>query len=155
MIRFSMAVLAGSRMREKVFGIGLSKTGTSSLGCALEALGYRVSGPNKALLKQVRAGDVTGVIAHTSHYDAFEDFPHPLVFRELHQHYGRNAKFVLTIRSSGEAWYKSICEHARTSRLFSGQNLSYGFYRPFGRKRDYLALYESHNEAVRAYFKAN
>jgi Sulfotransferase domain len=142
-------------MQIKVFGIGLNKTGTSSLRIALETLGYRVSGPNKKLLKQVRSGNAAGLIAHTSHYDAFEDFPYPLAFRELHQHYGSIAKFVLTTRHSGEAWYQSICEHARTSRVVTSQRLAYGFYRPFGRKDDYIALYENHNEAVRAYFRAN
>jgi Sulfotransferase domain len=143
-------------MRSKVFGIGLSKTGTSSLQAALEILGYRVSGPNrKPLLKQVRSGNLTGVFAQTVQDDAFCDFPYPLIFRELHLHYGPAAKFVLTTRRSAEVWYESICEHARTSQLFGGQRLTYGFYRPFGRRERYTALYEEHNQAVRTYFRAN
>jgi hypothetical protein len=148
--------LTGEGMPAKVFGIGLSKTGTSSLQAALEVLGYRVSGPNrKPLLKQVRSGNLPGVFAQTEQDDAFCDFPYPLIFRELHRHYGREAKFVLTTRRSAEVWYDSLCEHARTSRLFGGQRLTYGFYRPFGRKRQYTALYEKHNETVRTYFRAN
>ena len=143
-------------MQLKVFGIGLSKTGTSSLQGALEILGYRAAGANrKPLLRQLRSGYVGDVIAQTGGPDAFVDFPYPLMFRELHQHYGVGAKFVLTTRCTGEVWYDSICEHARTSRLFSGQRLTYGFYRPFGRKRRYIALYEKHNDAVRSYFKVH
>ena len=41
-------------LRRKVFGIGLNKTGTSSLKLAMEHLGYRTSGSNKALLREVR-----------------------------------------------------------------------------------------------------
>ncbi|HZJ11633.1 MAG TPA: sulfotransferase [Methyloceanibacter sp.] len=140
----------------KVFGIGLSKTGTSSLQGALEVLGYRVSGPNRRpLLKQVRSGDLSGVFAQTARDDAFCDFPYPLIFRELHRHFGNNAKFVLTTRRTPDVWYNSVCEHARTSQLFGGQRLTYGFYRPFGRREQYIDFYEKHNEAVRAYFRDN
>lgn len=137
----------------KVFGVGLSKTGTSSLRTALEILGYRVSGPNKRLLRRLRRGDIGSLIEHTRHFDAFEDFPYPLAYRELHRHYGEGARFILTRRRSPEVWYASICDHARTSRLLSGQWLTYGHYRPFGRERDYRAYYERHNEDVRAYFR--
>lgn len=142
-------------MRPKLFGIGLSKTGTSSLREALVLLGYRVLGPSKRLLREVRSGDLRGVIACAQEYDAFEDFPYPLVFRELHRHYGRHARFVLTRRRTADVWYDSLCDHARTSRLFSSQRLTYGHYRPFGRKPQYVSFYERHNQAVRDYFSAH
>lgn len=140
---------------EKVFGVGLSKTGTSSLRTALEVLGYRVSGPNKRLLRRLRRGDVESLIAHTAEFDAFEDFPYPLAYRELHQYYGSRARFILTRRRSPAVWYASLCDHARTSRILSGQWLTYGYYRPFGREAAYLSFYERHNEEVRSYFRAN
>ena len=148
-------------MRSKVFGIGLHKTGTSSLQAALAMLGYRVAGRRlagrhrKSLVKLGRAGRVNEILEWTIGYEAFADFPYPLIFRDLHQRYGRNAKFVLTTRRSAEVWYDSVCEHSRTSRLFGGQRLTYGFYRPFGRKAQYIALYEKHSEMVRHYFEAN
>jgi hypothetical protein len=148
-------------MRSKVFGIGLHKTGTSSLQAALAILDYRVAGRRlagrhrKPLVKLVRAGRVNEVIEWTLRDEAFADFPYPLIFRDLYQHYGRNAKFILTTRRSAEVWYESVCEHSRTSRLFGGQRLTYGFYRPFGRKAQYVAFYEKHNEIVRQYFEAN
>ena len=83
-------------MQLKVFGIGLSKTGTSSLQGALEILGYRAAGANrKPLLRQLRSGYVGDVIAQTGGPDAFVDFPYPLMFRELHQHYGVGANSYL------------------------------------------------------------
>lgn len=142
-------------MRPKLFGVGLSKTGTSSLREALQLLGYRVSGPSKRLLRQVRSGDLRDVMARTRDYDAFEDFPYPVVFKELHRHYGRDARFVLTRRRTPDVWFDSLSDHARTSRLFSSQRLAYGYYRPFGRKPHYVSLYERHNEAVRDYFRSH
>jgi hypothetical protein len=141
-------------MRFKVFGIGLHKTGTSTLQAALATFGYRIAGRHrKPLVKQVKAGQLKEVIARTATDDAFTDFPYPKIFRELHEHYGRNARFVLTTRRSAEIWYGSVCEHARTSRLFGSQKLTYGFYRPFGREGQYVSFYERHNDAVRRYFQ--
>lgn len=138
----------------KVFGIGLNKTGTSSLRVALEHLGYRVCGPRKDLLKAIRKGDFSGFDAVVETYDAFEDVPWPLVYQYLYERYGRDTKFVLTTRSSPEQWFKSIENHARTSGLMSQTwMLTYGTYRPFGRKREYIEFYQNHNKRVREFFK--
>jgi len=138
----------------KVFGIGLSKTGTSSLKLALETLGYRVSGSNRALLGRVRMGDVEAALSWTERFDGFEDWPYPLLYRECFEKYGDQARFVLTVRASPPKWFRSIQAHSRQSRLFRGQKSTYGYYRPFGRERDYLAIYETHNAAVREFFYA-
>lgn len=137
----------------KVFGLGLSKTGTSSLRVALQQLGYSVAPPNKALLRRLRSGDPQALLDFTAHYDAFQDFPYPLAFREIFATYGTGAKYVLTRRSSPEHWYRSLCDHARTSRLMSGQWLSYGYYRPFGREAAYIDFYRTHNRSVRQFFR--
>src|SRR5690606_37291517 len=79
------------------FGIGLNKTGTSSLRAALEHLGYRVCGPRKDLLRAIRRGDFSGFDQVVDAYDAFEDFPWPLVFEYLYERYGSDTKFVLTL----------------------------------------------------------
>lgn len=139
--------------RAKVFGIGLNKTGTSSLRVALELLGYRVCGPRKDLLKAMRKGDFSGFDPVVEAFDAFEDVPWPLAFEYLYGRYGSNSKFVLTTRSSPERWFRSIENHARTSGLMSQTwLLTYGTYRPFGRERAYIEFYESHNARVRDFF---
>lgn len=138
--------------KHKVFCIGLNKTGTSSMHRALEHLGYRVSGPDKDLLRNVRSGETTSTIRHTRKFDAFQDWPYPLVFKELHREYGSSGRYILTYRESPERWFASVENHARTSRLVRGQWLPYGYYRPFGRERQYIDIYNTHNEEVRAYF---
>ena len=138
--------------RAKVFAIGLNKTGTTSLKLALEILGYRTSPNSKALMRRIRRGHVAPAIEHTRKFDAFQDWPWPLIFRELFEEYGHEGRYILTRRSSFEKWFASVENHARSSRLFSGQRLAYGYYRPFGRERVYREIYDSHNEAVRSFF---
>lgn len=137
----------------KVFGVGLHKSGTSSLKIALEALGYRVCGPDRKLLRAVAHGDCSGIDDVVSRYDAFEDLPWPLIFEYLFERYGSHAKFVLTTRVSAEKWFASIENHARTSGPMSDTwRLVYNTYRPFGRKQDYIKKYNRHNTRVREFF---
>ena len=143
---------AAGELRRKVFGIGLNKTGTSSLKLAMEHLGYRTSGSNKALLREVRRGNSAPAIAHSRNFDCFSDWPWPLIYRELHEEYGNQACYILTRRSSFKKWFASVETHARSSRLFSGQGLAYGYYRPFGREAAYREIYDRHNDEVRTYF---
>ncbi len=135
----------------KVLVIGLSKTGTSTLKVMLERLGYRVCGPRKDLLRRLHAGDPSSVDATLAAYDAFEDWPWPLVYQRAHRIYGTRVKFVLTTRSF-ESWFKSLTDHGRRSNPFRGMHDAYGFYRPVGREAAFRRIYEQHNTAVRTYF---
>ena len=83
----------------KVFGVGLSRTGTVSLTAALGALGYRVKHFPPAL----------EVVAYAERYDALTDTPVSQYVETLdHLHPG--AKFVLTVRDEG-AWLDSCRRH--------------------------------------------
>lgn len=151
------AVPSETRSRQakptKVFGVGLHKSGTSSLRIALEELGYRVCGPNRQLLRAIRKGDYSSVDGIVSCFDAFEDLPWPLIFKYLFERYGNSAKFVLTTRISAERWFASIESHARTSGPLSDTwRLVYDTYRPFGRMEQYIRKYISHNTQVREFF---
>jgi hypothetical protein len=149
-----MAQQHPTKPRPKLFGIGLNKTGTSSLRSALEFFGYRVCGPRRNLLKALRRGDFSAFDEVVAAYDAFEDIPWPLAFDYLFERYGTDTRFVLTTRSSADAWFNSIENHARSSGLASDTwLLTYGTRRPFGRAKEYKELYTHHNERVRAYFR--
>jgi hypothetical protein len=141
--------LVGAR---KVFVIGLSKTGTTSLKDMLTTLGYRVCGPRKALLAAVRAGDKSAVHPTMDDYDAFEDWPWPLVYPEAYARYGDDARFILTVRRDEEAWFRSIEQHGYGTSLLKSMKDAYGYYRPFGQKSEFLSIYRSHNEKSRAFF---
>jgi hypothetical protein len=136
--------------RPKVFGIGFHKTATSSLGEALQILGYRV-----ASVVGIRDQDIADTykekaFALVQDFDAFEDNPWPLLYRELDRAFP-GSKFILT-RRPDEAWLKSATRH------FGGQStpmreLIYdGHGDPEGYEELYLARYRKHNDDVLSYF---
>lgn len=88
----------------KIFGIGLSKTGTSSLAHALDTLGFRVK--DNMGVSRYSAGDLACLdLALVDANDALTDTPIPSFYRELDtRHPG--SKFILTVRDSA-GWLKS------------------------------------------------
>ena len=88
----------------KIFGIGLSKTGTTSLAGALEILGFSVK--DCLGVKTYTKGDISSIDSSAlATYDAFTDTPIPSFYQELDKLYP-NAKFVLTVREM-DAWLNS------------------------------------------------
>lgn len=136
----------------KVVGIGLSKTGTSTLKHMLTALGYRVCGPRKDLLGRVRRGELAAVDDVLESYDGFEDWPWPLTYQHVMERYGPKAKFILTVRATSDKWLASVTAHGLRTDVTKSMRLTYGYYRPFGREGEFRSLYERHNEAARRFF---
>lgn len=147
----------------RVFGIGMHKTGTTSLHEALTILGYR-SGHwttakwAKHVWRQVME---KGTSYSLDQVYAASDLPMPLLFRQLDAAYP-GAKFILTVRDEWK-WLKSVSNHWNPdinpyrnqwdTDAFSHRvhNLLYG-------RKDFdpttmLNRYRSHNEEVIAYFK--
>jgi len=137
---------------QKVFVIGFHKTGTSSLGLALHALGYRVcfnlQWNNPRVIRDMRriCRDLT------ARYDAFEDNPWPLIFRDLHAWYP-DGRFILTERETG-AWYRSAVNWFGDRDTLMRRHI-YGAKAgsPVGNEAIYRARYEAHNRDVRAHFE--
>lgn len=139
--------------RHKVFGIGLNKTGTSTLGACLTALGYRHQSYSSTALQAFLDGRVADVVAMTAGFDSCEDWPWPLIWRELQAHYGDAARFVLTRRHSAEAWIESLKRHSlNTHPTRAMRPAIYGHYYPHGYELEHIAAYERHNQAVRDFF---
>ena len=136
----------------KIFGIGFHKTGTSSLGAALELLGRRVCGPVGYLKPDIAQTLRETAFELLDDHDAFEDNPWPLLYQELDEECP-DSRFILTVRAS-HSWIRSIVRH------FGGastpmRELIYGPGRgdPEDNEAHYVACYERHNAAVKAYFK--
>ncbi len=91
----------------KVFGIGMFKTGTTSLGYALDILGYKtLHGPWWGAIKDnwyeqpsewKKKIDVFK--KKTRHYNAFQDFPWMYLYKEMDQCFP-NSRFILTTRDA-------------------------------------------------------
>lgn len=139
-------------MAVKVFGVGLNKTGTTSLNACGARLGYRCKSCDRGLLRDVRRGDLTRAFAVAERFDLFEDWPWPLIFRELDERFP-GSRFILTVRRDARTWLRSLKKHSLgTHPTRHCRKLAYGHHYPFGREREHLDFYERHNDAVRRHF---
>ncbi|MGE4611207.1 MAG: sulfotransferase [Paracoccaceae bacterium] len=77
----------------KVFGIGLNKTDTSSLKQALVRLGYNYSDRRRHFTYNYFSGDFEQVFETAAQYGSFEDWPWPLMYRQVFEEYGEGAGF--------------------------------------------------------------
>ncbi len=134
----------------KVFCVGFQKSGTSTLGYALELLGYRVKGFTPELLDAVIQQDWDEIGQEIDQHDAFQDNPWPILFLELDKRYP-GSKFILTERES-ENWYASVLNHFQGEVTLMRKHI-YGFGDPVDRKKEYLDRFNGHNAAVKEYFK--
>jgi hypothetical protein len=137
-------------MSPKVFCIGFQKTGTKSLAFALSALGYTVTGPNGVMDPRIRENVHTLVRKLVPRFDAFQDNPWPVLYRELDDEYP-GSRFVLSVRSS-DAWIKSVVGHFGSFETPMRQWV-YGAGCPKGNEAIYLRRYEAHNAAALAHFE--
>jgi hypothetical protein len=142
-------------MTQKVFGIGLNKTGTTTLGTCLERLGYDHVSCRADLLADWRAGRKDTVFAVTDAHQSFEDWPWPLMYRDLSARYGTDAKFILTLRRSPEVWLRSLKMHAlqRTSVRGHCRKLAYGYSYPHHAEAEHLEIYRRHQADVMEFFE--
>jgi hypothetical protein len=90
--------------------------------------------------------------AKVAEYDAFEDNPWPVLYKELDQRFP-GSKFVLT-RRPAEAWIRSMVKDFATTetpmrRWIYGEDAGC----PEGNEDVYIARYERHNKEVLEYFK--
>lgn len=138
-------------MRVKVFGIGLNKTGTTTLAQCLQHFGYRHATSNLELTRLVERNDIEPVLRFAEAYDSFEDWPWPLIYRQLDERFP-GSKFILTTRKSGDVWLGSLKKHALLTGPTEFRRIAYGYPSPDGRDAEHLARYQQHNDEVRRYF---
>lgn len=147
----------------KVFGIGLPKTGTTTLGAMLRQLGYAHAPYDTALIGAVAEGDMAALRRHLDRYDTFEDWPWPAVYKEADAACPDSA-FVLTLRKDVGTWLRSSQKHealakarrqddARPNDPATRLSLRYvGAYDALDHADRMAAFYEEHTAAVRRHF---
>lgn len=164
----------------KVFCIGCNKTGTTSIGVALESLGYRLGDQQAAerLMGDWKRRDFRRVIEYCRTADAFQDVPFSLgdTYRALDEAFPRS-KFVLTLRNSADEWFDSLTRfHTQIigkNRLPTAEDLREFQYNEPGwmweahraiflrnadesllyNREHYKQQYDAHNRAVHKYFR--
>jgi len=140
----------GSQKR-KVIGIGLNRTGTTTLGLCLQNFGYRHTSVNEQAFSFFRQGNMDAVMQMVSMYDSFDDWPWPLVYRQIDQRYP-DSRFILTKRATPAKWIESISRLAALTGPTEFRRVIYGHGVPQGNESDYLAVYNRHNAEVEKYF---
>lgn len=145
----------GSSQR-RVFGIGLSKTGTSSLCEALEILGYRsVHNPtDERSIMALLTGDLH--CPAIEYNDAVCDIIFSRHFRELDRLYP-GSLFILTERDR-QAWHASCAKHwsqrsVCRQKLWNEDLVDFNMYgTTLYQKRLFDDTYNSHYSAVQQHF---
>ena len=137
-------------MTTKVFGIGFHKTGTTSLALAFRQLGYSVTGPNGAFDRNISRNAPALARGLVEQFDAFQDNPWPILFRELDEWYP-NSKFVLTLRDP-DRWIRSQVQHFGT-RVTPMRTWIYGKGCPAGNEDLYVERFQRHNREVLEHFR--
>lgn len=137
----------------KVVGVGLNKTGTKTLAHYLKQWGFRHKTFDIDAFHCYQEGKVQELMATVESHDSFEDWPWPLLYREIDAEFP-NARFVLTTRLSPDVWYRSLCNMAvRIGPLEQFERHIYGYGMPQGHREEHLQFYEAHNRAVDEHFR--
>ena len=142
----------------KVLGVGLSRTGTHSLGAALHLLGYRTVHYDDKRLNDILLGYTRNPeFSRYDDLDAVVDIPSALFYREILAAYP-DCKAILTIRDI-ESWVESMRLHlqAYDEKVFNLppphinivqviREIAWGTWK----KNEFLwrKRYTEHNEAV-------
>ena len=139
-------------MKEKVIGVGLSKTGTSTLGKCLAILGYNHCSFEKDLVIEMYDGEYSNIWKTAKRYDSFDDFPWALLYKEFDKKYP-NSRFILTIRKDEKKWLKSFIKHSQRSGPTKVRKFVYGNSMPQEAPLEYINFYLEHNKKVKTFFE--
>ncbi len=140
--------------KTKVFGVGFHKTGTSSLGVALEKLGYSVASfrPFREMANSdhVELSEVEALALEiAAKHDAAKDSPWPILYKTLDAAFP-GSKFI-HIQRNPEKWIASAVSDFGTHPN-AIRNLIYGSSHPRGNEAEWIARYERHNREIKEYF---
>jgi hypothetical protein len=154
--RFARRTAGGSEQRvarPKIFGIGLSKTGTTSLHFALELLGFR-SAHASTLFSHVLNKEATNrrplLSTLEAEFDAFIDWPISYLYPLLDRRFPKS-KFILTIRNPLQR-YRSAQQHVEEDRRRRVHGLSHAWVE-IEPEKEFIAEDSRHTGAVMSYFE--
>jgi len=140
------------RSQQKFVCIGLGKTGTTTFAQAMTLLGYNHKSQGHRFAFENR--HMLPIWITLRRFDSFDDFPWPYLYKYIDQKIPRS-KFILTTRQDCYTWLNSLKNHYRRWGGTSNYTSFYGYRSPFLNDEHFLRLYETHNDAVREYFRGS
>jgi hypothetical protein len=129
----------------KVVGIGMPKTGTTTLGTCLKKMGFKHISWVTENMNLFKAGQYKELLEIASNYDSFDDLPWCQFYQTIDENFP-NCKFILTTRKDEITYFNSYRKHR--SRLVKGILLN-------TTGEDFekaIHEYREHNEKARRYF---
>lgn len=135
--------------KQKIFCIGLNKTGTKSLSDALNYLNINTIHDTFKTKKQLKyeKENKLKLLSTLNEFQGFSDYPINKIYKELDKEYP-NSKFILTIRNL-KPWLKSRENHIK-------KNLKNPNYKGNWTKIDikkWIKIWSNHKKEVKEYFK--
>jgi hypothetical protein len=142
----------------KVVGIGLPKTGTTSLGYCFRRFGFKHQSYDMDLAVKVKRNRMEEVLNAAEKHESFEDWPWFLLYREFDRKFP-GTKFILTMRKDTATYVKSLQGHHEREGIRNSDWIKPHWWDEVHgiepAKWDYeksAQRYENHNRAVLDYF---
>lgn len=121
------------------------------MGKALEILGYDVCGPTGVTNPDIGQKALDWAIDKIPQYDAFQDNPWPLLYKELDTLWP-GSQFILTTRNP-KSWIRSMRNYFGDYKSAAEEWIYGPDMTPLRHPRKCLRVYKKHNADVIAYFK--
>lgn len=143
-----------AEQKQKVFGVGMHRTGTTSLRSAMPMLGYRTvkpwrwTGRYSDTLKKENV--LTDAFYLSANYDAAIYMPFMTFYKELYLAYP-DAKFILTERNE-DSWVKSMTDFFG-KRNWPEVRFAFGCDATPENEESLRAVFRRHNREVKRFFE--
>ena len=140
----------------KVLGVGLQKTGTTTLGVCLREFGFRHQSYSVRAAQMYAHGSLSDLLLWADRFESFDDVPWALMYREFDQRYP-GSRFILTRRRSEALWFDSLAKHMHRmgpkSATLEMNEAIYGRPDPQNDRDVAIGVYQAHLQSVRDYFR--
>jgi len=136
----------------KFVGVGLNKTGTTTLGVCFRYWGLSHISVNREAFQMWLNGDMVSLLRIVCKFDCFEDWPWPLIYKEIDKAFP-DSKYILTRRKDPKTWFTSLSKHAERTGPKGFRQHIYGYEMPHQHEIEYIQFYNNHLKSVSSYFK--
>jgi len=117
-------------------------------------LGFRNGGAGRQMRRSFFVDkDYRRIIECYDSGSFFCDGPTCLMYREAFYRYGRNARFILTVRRDSQLWVDSLKRHNLYAGAKNKTRWIFGRFYPHGFEDEFKAYYERHNKDVVQFFE--
>lgn len=130
-------------MTLKILCAGMNRTGTSSLHCALQQLGYRSIHCAPHLIDFWNPPDSWSMLGH---YEAVSDLPFWFFWEEIYREHG--CKVVLTERNPAD-WFDSMLRHSLAQPHHDTPSYMVLYGAGYPHRDRWTARFQAHNARVR------